>query len=270
MAALTVTSERGKRVDFTHSYFNTGWGIAVGPKQHQGWAAVFHRIFSKVFLNIIAGILVMLVVTGGLVYIFERRANPEQFGNGAVNGIANGIWWAAVTMTTVGYGDRVPKTIGGRTMALIWMFSVILIIASFTASVTSTLTLSRPESNVRNSHDLHDVRVATVTDSTSARYLAREGVPFLRSPTIETCMKDLRDGKVEAVVYDAAMLQYLCINEFQGEIDVLPATFEKQDYAIALQEGSLLREPINQALLDELTNPNWLERVQFYLGNQDD
>jgi ABC-type amino acid transport substrate-binding protein len=268
IAALTVTAEREKRIDFSHSYFNTGLGIAVVPKRYTGWAAVMDRFFSKVFLEIVAGIVAMLVVTGTLVYLFERKHNANEFGNGAVNGVANGIWWAAVTMTTVGYGDRVPKTIGGRTTALIWMFSAILIIASLTASVTSTLTVSRLVTPISSPRHLHDVRVATVLDSTSAQFLARERISCFRYSTIEACMEKLREEEMDAVVYDVAMLKYLCLNQFVDEIDVLPATFEKQDYAIALPQASKLREPINQALLEELGDPDWLEIVQRYLGNQ--
>ena len=171
-------------------------------------------------------------------------------------------------MTTIGYGDRVPKTFGGRAMALIWMFSAILIIASFTASVTSTLTVSRLATSINSPHDLHDVRVATVTDSTSSKYLARERISFFQYSTIEECMANLQEEKMDAVVYDAAILKYLCLNQYAGKIDVMPSTFEKKDYAIALPQQSTLREPINQALLEEMAEPGWLEILQRFLGIQ--
>jgi len=47
-----------------------------------------------------------------------------------------------VTMTTVGYGDKSPKTLGGRMVALVWMIFSIIFIASFTANITTSLTLS--------------------------------------------------------------------------------------------------------------------------------
>jgi polar amino acid transport system substrate-binding protein len=46
----------------------------------------------------------------------------------------------------------------------------------------------------------------------------------------------------------------------------VPATFEKQDYAIALPEDSPLREPLNRTLLEALTDPEWQNTVQRYLG----
>ncbi len=268
IAALTVTHEREKRVDFSHAYFNTGLGIAVLPGPGRGWATVVQRLFTTVFFEIVIGILAVLLVTGALVYVFERRKNPEHFGNGPVKGISNGIWWAAVTMTTVGYGDRVPKTIGGRLMAIIWMFSAILIISGLTASVTSTLTLARLESNVSGPRDLHRVRVATIRDSTSADYLVRQGIAFKETDTPLDCLNLLRAGQVDAVVYDAPILRYLCLSRFRGDLKVLEATFEKQDYAIALRGGSPLREPLNRALLEAVTSPKWDVILQRYLGHQ--
>ncbi len=264
--ALTITYDRERRIDFTHSYYNTGLGIAVSLRQYQGWSAVVRRLVSTLFLQVIAGILAVLVVTGILVYLFERKANPEQFGRSPLGGIANGIWWAAVTMTTVGYGDRVPKSFGGRLMAVVWMFSALIIIASFTASVTSTLTLARLESAVQSPRDLNDVRVASVTGSTSADYLEREGIAFRRFETLEDCLEALQAGQFDAVVYDAPILRYLCLTQFPGELEVLPASFEKQDYAFALQTNSVLREPMNQALLIVLGEPGWQEILQRHLG----
>ena len=38
------------------------------------------------------------------------------------------FWWAAVTMTTVGYGDKTPVTTGGRIVGLVWMFTSVIVI----------------------------------------------------------------------------------------------------------------------------------------------
>ncbi len=67
------------------------------------------------FLSI-SGILLFLSATG--IYYFESEAQPEQFGS-----VFHSLWWAIVTLTTVGYGDVYPITVGGR----IFTFFVLLV-----------------------------------------------------------------------------------------------------------------------------------------------
>ena len=73
---------------------------------------------------------------------------------------------------------------------------------------------------------------------------------------------------MDAVVYDAPLLRHVCLSQFSGDLEVLPATFEKQDYAIAIPQDSPLREPLNRALLEALADRHWQEIVRRYLGHQ--
>ena len=63
-------------------------------------------------------------------YYLEHIENPE------INTLVDSIWWAIVTMTTVGYGDIVPVTIGGKAMAGVVMLMGLALIAILTAIVT--------------------------------------------------------------------------------------------------------------------------------------
>jgi len=49
---------------------------------------------------------------------------------------------------------------------------------------------------------------------------------------------------------------------------VLPGTFERHDYGIAMPSRSSLREPLNQELLSHLRDPEWRATLSRYLGNQ--
>jgi len=59
-------------------------------------------------------LILLIVMAGGLSYYAEREVQPEAFGS-----IPAALWWAVVTMTTIGYGDVVPQTAWGRIMATI-------------------------------------------------------------------------------------------------------------------------------------------------------
>lgn len=266
-AAITVNYEREKRMDFTHAFHTSGLGIAVGSKQRQsGWAGIFDAIISRTFLRIVAGLLMAMLVSAVGIYLFERKANREQFDKGWVKGIAAGMWWAAVTLTTVGYGDKVPRTLGGRMIGLVWMFAGLFIIAGFTAAVTSALTLTELRSRIDGPSDLSRAKVATIKGSTSADYLRSRHIRFTEHPDVDSALTSLVGNKCDAVVYDAAILQHQTYQSWSGEAFVLPATFERQNYAFALPSGSPLREPMNQVLLHQTSSANWDEVLASYFG----
>jgi len=98
-----VTAEREVLVDFSDAYYMSGAVIVVpAQKAGQGWFRVARRFFSLQFLTVIGLLILLWLIAGVAVWLFEGRRNSEMFGGGPAKGVAQGIWWAAVTMTTVG------------------------------------------------------------------------------------------------------------------------------------------------------------------------
>jgi voltage-gated potassium channel len=54
-------------------------------------------------------LVITLIMSGSIMYMLENEAQPEVFAS-----IPAAIWWALVTLTTVGYGDMVPATVAGK------------------------------------------------------------------------------------------------------------------------------------------------------------
>ncbi len=267
VAAMTITTEREEFMDFTHPFYNSGLGIAVSPQTERSWVSgLFSLLLSWEFLQIVAALVVTLLIVGLLVWLFERRHNAEQFGGRGAKGLYSGFWWSAVTMTTVGYGDKAPKTLPGRLVALIWMFSSLIVISFFTASVATMLTVSRLESPIQGPDDLPDVRVATVADSTSEEYLRAHHIPFRAYPEPLDALEAVARNERDAVVYDMPTLRYLSKHELDEPLDVLPRRFDRQNYGIGLPQGSPLRETINRVLLRKISEPEWDDSLFRYLG----
>ena len=266
VAALTVTAEREQSMDFTHPLHSTGLSIAALPGKKAGWLRLLGRFASARFLTAIAALAVLLLVVGFLAWLLERRRNPAQFGGGPARGIGAGFWWSAVTMTTVGYGDKAPVSLGGRLLAIIWMFTALIVVATFTGAIASALTVGQLEAAIAGPQDLPKVRVGTVAGSTSESYLRGRHISHRAYPSAADGLRSVAGSEIDAFVYDAPLLRYLANIEMGGAVSVLPATFERQDYAIALPDGSRLREPINRALLKTVSRPAWRDTLNRYMG----
>lgn len=265
IAAITITPEREETIDFSHPFFTTGLGIAVPKGGGAAWWAVLRQAFSIEFLQVVASLALVLLVAGLLLWLFERRRNADQFESG-IRGVGSAFWWSAVTMTTVGYGDKAPVTLGGRIVALVWMFTAVIIISSFTASIASSLTVNQLGGMVEGLEDLPTVRTGAAGPSTATAFLTEAGISFRAYDTPEAGLADLASGRVEAFVYDVPILQYIARSKFQGEIDVLSETLDRQDYGVALPFDSPLREPVNLAILRYIGTPAWDNLRTRYLG----
>lgn len=118
----------------------------------------------------------VMIGCGFAVWMFERGTNP-QFAD-----FFDALWWAIVTGTTVGYGDMVPETIGGRIFAVILMFTGIGLIGVLAASIAAALArlrqaregsadpVARPvEERLREVSDLHEKGRLTAEEFSEAK-----------------------------------------------------------------------------------------------------
>lgn len=82
--------------------------------------------------GVLAGLVLYVSAVG--IYIFEHPAQPEAFSS-----IPKSLWWAIASLTTVGYGDLVPITLGGRIFTTLVLFVGLGVVAGPAAIVTTAL-----------------------------------------------------------------------------------------------------------------------------------
>ena len=251
-AGIGITSSRERDLDFSHAYFEAGLQIMVpeasGVLLKGIYSTILEILFSPTLFLMVVGFLLVLMLAAHLIWLAERRNNPE-FPKRYFQGIWESLWWAAVTITTVGYGDKTPRAWIGRLFGLVWMVAGYFIFAYFTASITSAVTVKELQGEINGPSDLSGKRVATISHSAAAEYLASQGFEATSFERLEDVYPLLESGQVDALVYEAPVLQYYAAHEGDGKVKVVGLVFQEHDYGIALPPDSPYREQINLALL---------------------
>jgi polar amino acid transport system substrate-binding protein len=256
-----ATANHEQKVDLTHPYYNSKIGIAE-QRQRSIWQ-VIRGIVSLTFLKVIVVLSIIFVVIGILIWRFEYKHN-DDFEKSPAKGIWTGFWWAGVTMTTIGYGDKTPKTVPGRILALIWMLVAMGITASLTATIVSSISAtSLPKMSL--SQTVTNLDLGSISNSPSAKYLKSQDLEFRQFTKPMQGLQGVREDTVDLFVYDAATLEYLNRNSLKRLLSVQKLDQQAASYAFALPEGEVGFETINQQVLQETQEADWQDLLNRYL-----
>ena len=96
----------------------------------------------------VAASVVVIYLAGVGIYHFENEAQPDLFSS-----IPDSLWWAIVTLTTVGYGDMYPITGGGRFFTTIILFVGLGLVAVPAGIVSSALSEARKINDEQKNQD---------------------------------------------------------------------------------------------------------------------
>ena len=257
---LTITSERSKNMEFTHSFFASNATIAIAKSSSLQRLTQFMTSFFN--LNFLKGLLLLffiILLFGLTAWNFERHSNPEHFRNN-IRGIWDGFWWAAVTLTTVGYGDKSPKTRKGKFTALILMFSGLLFISGLTASIASSLTVDKLSTNLESFNEFKELPVGSIKNSSTHEFLKAHFFKNISEFSgVSEGLDHLHNKKIDAFLYDEPILKYrIKEDSVDNRIQLLPMKFDLQFYAFGLASNQdSLEQAISQKILEIIETREW-------------
>jgi len=189
----------------------------------------------------------------------ERKKNPEHFRQG-FRGIWDGVWWSMVTLSTVGYGDKSPKTRLGKLVALGLMLSGLLFVSGLTASIASSLTVNQLANNQEDFQSFKSKKVGTVKSSEAGEFLKTHFFKNIQLyPGVIAGLKDLEQQQLDAFIYDEPILQYRIRKDSSfSKLTVLPLKFDVQFYAFGIKKNAIeLEQAISQRILELMETQEW-------------
>jgi polar amino acid transport system substrate-binding protein len=271
VGAVSITAERTTRFDFSQPIMNSGLQILVRGERARpestALTSILKLLFSPAMLVWIGIAILLSVIPAHVIWFFERDHD-----NGIIQdrayfpGIFQAMYWGLSSI--MGAAESVPRQIYARLFALLWTFASIVFVAFYTAQLTASLTVAQFKSEISGPEDLPGKKVGTVQASTSAAYLETTGAKVAAYPTIKAAYDALVEKKVDAVVYDAPVLQYMATREGAGEVRTIGPIFHTEDYGLVFHDGSPLRKKVDGTLLLLREDGTYDRLNEMYFGKK--
>ncbi len=249
IAAISITSEREEKFDFSQPMFDSGLQIMVPANKDAGlgfrqiWA-LFTTGPMRILMLLMAA---LILVPGHLAWFADRRHPSGLFSQKYFPGIFQATWWAIGA--AAGQQPDHPKSVSGRVLSAFSILVSLFFLTYLQATLTSSFTVQRLQGGIQGPGDLLGKRVGATTGSTAATYLIANDVTPVEFQKIDDAFRVLEKGQLDAVVFDAPVLLYYAANAGRGKVEVVGPIFKKENYGILFPRDSELRKPVNAALL---------------------
>lgn len=258
---LTMTADRSKKFLFTSPFYVSRSVAAIKSQggKSSGLFSMLDPLMSKRFLGGLVLLFGLICFFGGMTWLAEHKVNALQFRSGW-KGVADGLWWSIVTMTTVGYGDKTPKTNAGKVIAVMWMLTAILFISTLTASLASLLVdTGKKKGSIASVDDLRKEQVGTMARTSTFDMLHHRFFQNVKTYNdINSGLEDLDQDVIKSFIYDEAILKYRIHQNKLDNVDLIYDQHENQLYSFGVSKKQQeLNNAIAQRILHYTSSVQW-------------
>uniref|UniRef100_A0A8C4TMJ8 Glutamate receptor n=1 Tax=Erpetoichthys calabaricus TaxID=27687 RepID=A0A8C4TMJ8_ERPCA len=275
IGSLTINEERSEIIDFSVPFVETGISVMVARSNGTVSPSAFLEPYSPaVWVMMFVMCLTVVAIT---VFIFEyfspvgynRCLTSAKNPGGPTFTIGKSIWllWALVFNNSVPIEN--PKGTTSKIMVLVWAFFAVIFLASYTANLAAFMIQEQYIDTVSGLSDKKfqkpqeqypPFRFGTVPNGSTERNI-RSNYPDMHTHmikynqrTVEDALNSLKTGKLDAFIYDAAVLNYMAGKDEGCKLVTIGSgkVFATTGYGIALQKDSKWKRPVDLALLQFL------------------
>ncbi|KAL6655759.1 hypothetical protein ACP70R_006585 [Stipagrostis hirtigluma subsp. patula] len=245
---VTILANRSLYVDFTLPYTESGVRMLVPVRdQRQKTAWTFLQPLTT---DLWLGTLAFFVFTAFVVWLIEHRTNPEFRGPPASQ--IGSIFYFSFSTLVFAHNQRIVNNLS-RIAVVVWLFVVLILQQSYTASLSSILTVEQLQPTVTNLEDVirKGANVGYNNDSFLPGLLKRlkidktKMIPF-NSPVEYN--EALSNGTVAAIV-DAIPYLKVFLSKYCHNYTMIGQTYKVNGFGYAFPQGSPLTSEISREIL---------------------
>nr|XP_061808370.1 glutamate receptor ionotropic, NMDA 2D-like [Nerophis lumbriciformis] len=272
IGSLTINEERSEVVEFSVPFVETGISVMVSRSNGTVSPSAFLEPYSPaVWVMMFVMCLSVVAVT---VFIFEffspvgynRSLQSAKKSGGSKFTIGKSVWllWALVFNNSVPVEN--PRGTTSKIMVLVWAFFAVIFLASYTANLAAFMIQEEYIDTVSGLSDKKfqqpteqypPLRFGTVPNGSTEENI-RSNYPNMHQYMIrnnqkgvEEAIDNLKTGKLDAFIYDAAVLNYMARKDEGCKVMTIGSgkVFATTGYGIALHKNSRWKRPLDLALL---------------------
>jgi polar amino acid transport system substrate-binding protein len=236
-------------LDYSIPYYSsTGFGLAT--KITGGTKSAYTSLVSPAVVNVGLALALIVLVAGWLMVIVEYKQNAE------LTTVAEGVFFALTTVSTVGFGDINAKSSLGRVVVGSLMVASLITTTVFTSVLSAAVTtaqLTVSEVNMPSQLD-GALPVCVETDYPLAVATAQDFGLTTVTMSASACMQAVEAGTVQAFLDDVPVLSYWTRALQLTDIYISP-TIAENSFAVVYPAGSPVRQWANTAILATRTDP---------------
>nr|GMC78019.1 glutamate receptor 2.8-like [Ipomoea batatas] len=270
---VTILSNRSKHVDFTLPFTESGVTIVVPVKQDDRKTAwIFLKPLKKELWGTTAAFFVFI---GTVIWVLEHQVNKEF--QGPRHKQVGMVFWFSFSTLVFAHREKVVSNLS-RFVIIVWVFVVLVLTSSYTASLTSMLTVQQLQPTVTDVYNLIKNRdfVGYQDGSFVAEMLKNmdfESTRIRNYSTLEeydeALTKGSGNGGVAAIVDELPYLR-LFLAKYCGKYTMVGPIYKTAGFGFAFPRGSPLVPDVSRAILSVTESDAMLNITKKWLWNETD
>ena len=252
IADIRTTSKRMETVDFSVPIHENTFRLLVRENPFTPTSNIF-SCFNPFAWDVWIVIVAALIYSGVIIYFFEPKEDDDD--KAFLSGVCTGVC-RAMSSVVINTGSVPFKAVASRLTMLSLNALGIILIAIYTANLSSFLTLSRTQSTLSGIDDIKNGRIpfdriGIVTNSAiSDYYIQNISTTYKPLSSIREMYEGLLNHSIDASMWDSSIIEYGVANEYCDRLATVGVGFVRSSFAIALQKNWPYKRDLDSTILN--------------------